>query len=193
MRAYTTGPPLAGVRLPRYLTLLHGNVTRLPEQPRTKFLQALRDDARRIGDAELDLMLGPDRRIDWRPRLTAAWLIGLDGRTSYREALAALLMESQAPYAGQGYCLALARFGAPADADFLAAYLDRFLPTDQPYDQRWALGALLHIDNRLGTAHAARFVSPGGLWHRSRFAADNPVDVARRMTKLCGIGEGLVE
>ncbi|WP_396781510.1 DUF6000 family protein [Microbispora sp. H10830] len=50
-------------------------------------------------------------RRDWRPRLTAAWLIGLDRRVRFRQAIGELLLSSEVCYAGQGYCFALANFG----------------------------------------------------------------------------------
>ncbi|MBD0741487.1 DUF6000 family protein [Streptomyces sp. CBMA152] len=63
--------------------------------------------------------------------------------------------------------MALSGFGTSADAALLAAYLDRYLPrADLFYDQPRALGALLHLDARLGTGHAARFLTPGGLWQQ---------------------------
>src|SRR6266508_4324505 len=44
----------------------------------------------------------------------------------------------------------LASFGTPQDAAVLTQYLDHYLPQAQlRYDQPWALGALLHIDERL--------------------------------------------
>lgn len=52
-------------------------------------------------------------------------------------------------------------------ASLLAAYLDRYLRRpDLYYDQAPALGALLHLDMKLGADHAARFLAPAGLWQQ---------------------------
>src|SRR4051794_25268551 len=103
----------------------------------------------------------------WRERRTSAWFISVAGRTEFRNRIAALLLESEVCCAGQAYCLALAGFGTTADADHLAAYLERYLPrSDLDYDQSWAMGALLHIDAALGTDHAGEFIAEDGPWHR---------------------------
>ncbi|MFI7315086.1 DUF6000 family protein [Streptomyces hygroscopicus] len=56
-----------------------------------------------------------------------------------------------------------------------ASYLDHYLPRDDcQYDQPWALGALLHIDELQGANHASRFLQPDGLWQhwaKGRFDA----------------------
>ncbi|GAA0433555.1 hypothetical protein Acor_07740 [Acrocarpospora corrugata] len=169
----------------RYMKLRGVNPLR-EESDRDVFNAALAEDARRISDADLDILLG----FEWRARLTAAWLIGLDVRTQFREALGELLLASELVYSGQGYCLALARFGRPEDAEILTAYLDRYLPqTDCHYDQDWAIGALLHLDAKLGTAHAQRFLGPEGLWHRSAFAGRDPLAAQRRTEQLCLFAE----
>lgn len=103
----------------------------------------------------------------WRERRTSAWFISITGQTEFRDRIAALLLESEVCCAGQAYCLALAGFGTTADADNLAAYLERYLARpDLDYDQPWAMGALLHVDAVLGTDHAARFIAADGPWHR---------------------------
>ena len=87
-------------------------------------------------------------------------------RDEWRDHLAEFLLASETCYAGRGHCFALARFCTAEDAEILTAYLDRYLPrTDLDHDQWYALGALQHIDAELGTAYAARFTAPGGLWH----------------------------
>jgi hypothetical protein len=192
-RRYVTGHPEHAGGHRRYLELLHGNFTALPEEQRGPFLRAMRDDARRISDAELEFMLQPGKMIDWRARLTAAWLIGFDRRTRFRALLGELLLASELVYAGQGYCFALTRFGQPEDAAILAAYLDRYLPqTDRHYNQPDALGGLLHLDYQLGTAQAARFLSPDGPWSRSAFGGRDPMSRADRMAVLCDIAEWIM-
>jgi hypothetical protein len=172
----------------RYTQLLGLNPLR--EEPgREGFEAGLAHDARQITDEDLHLLL----EFEWRSRLTAAWLIGLDQRSQFRHDLADLLLASQFVFAGQGYCLALARFGQPEDAEILMAYLDHYLPrTDCHYDQPWALGALLNLDERLGTDQAARFLAPGGLWHHSAFATTDPATCKQQTADLCALAERIM-
>ncbi|MFC5183620.1 DUF6000 family protein [Actinomadura harenae] len=161
---------------PRYLKLIGGRF----EAWDRRFRNALLRDARKISNPDLDRLLS----CGWRPRLTAAWLIGIDRRERYRSVLGDLLLESAGPYAGQGYCFALARFGQSEDADILAAYLDRYLPqTDCFYDQGPAIGALLHLDERRGTHRADRFT--GSLWQSSAFADQDPAAHHQAIARLC--------
>jgi uncharacterized protein DUF6000 len=162
----------------RYRALLHGNFAALGGPERTEFLRQLGDAAKQVTDQELgDLLDG-----DWRSRITAAWLIGTSRREQFRRRIGELLLESQVTFAGQGYCVALALFGTGADADILEAYLDRYLR--QPglrYDQDWAIGALLHIDD-------TRFARLEGLWRQ--WSAATPVDPAeqkQRIGVLCAL------
>ncbi|GIH27719.1 hypothetical protein Aph01nite_60290 [Acrocarpospora phusangensis] len=140
---------------------LPGSVLYLPDHEAIRFGRALAEDARQISDHDLGVLLDSE----WRARLAAAWLIALDRRVRFRERLTPMLLESELVHAGAGYCLALARFGEAEDAAILSAYLDRYLPqVERRYDQDDALGALMLVDDQLGTDHAARFLGPGGLW-----------------------------
>ncbi|MEV0382811.1 DUF6000 family protein [Nonomuraea sp. NPDC050643] len=166
----------------RYLKLLHGNFLALPEPVFRSFAGSLAKDAREITDDDLRVLLDSE----WRARLTAAWLIGMDRRTQHREQLGELLLESELVYAGQGYCFALARFGERRDAEILTAYLHRWLPeTNCRYNQDTAMGALLHLDEVHSAERAARFLGPGGLWERSALAGENPVRHKQHMQLLC--------
>lgn len=164
------GPIAPDVRR-RYLSLLGGlQPGEFPD--RTGFASSLARDAHRISDTDLSRLLD----FEWRSRLTASYLIGLDRRTQFRDRIGSLLLESRLVYAGVGYCFALSRFAQPEDAAILVAYLDRYLPrTDCNYDQGLAMGALLHLDQKLGTDHAQRFLVPGGLWQQSTFAERDPL------------------
>ncbi|MFD3555724.1 DUF6000 family protein [Streptomyces goshikiensis] len=145
----------------RYLVLKSGRFLR-PEWPHAEhFARHLIDDSATITDVELEALLS----YEWRSRLTAAWLIGVDRRATFRERIGDLLLASEFCFSGSAYCFALARFGTHADAEILAAYLDRYLPrTDLRYDQPAALGALLRLDAHLGTHHADHFTEPDGPW-----------------------------
>ncbi|MCK2213340.1 DUF6000 family protein [Actinomadura sp. ATCC 31491] len=170
----------------RYLELLGGNFLALPERVFRSFAGSLVRDARKITDDDLRVLLDSE----WRARLTAAWLIGMDRRAQFRERLGALLLESELVYAGQGYCFALARFGNERDAEILAAYLDRWLPeTSCLYDQDDAMGALLYLDELHSTERAARFLGPGGLWERSAVASADPIGRKEYLRLICGFAD----
>ncbi|NEB16619.1 DUF6000 family protein [Streptomyces coelicoflavus] len=146
----------------RYLKL-GGALLGMSERDRDTFLRKLGRAAGGISPRELDALL--DR--GWRECTAAAWLIAVAGRTEFRERLGGLLLASRGPFVGQAYCVCLASFGTSADADILEAYLDRYLPrADLYYDQTAALGALLLLDAKLGADHAARFLTPDGLWQQ---------------------------
>jgi hypothetical protein len=142
--------------------------------------------ARQISDEELALLLDGK----WRSQLTAAWLIGIGRRTRFRDRLAEMLLNSELVYSGQGYCFAFARFADESAAAALVAYLDRYLPDpDCYYDQHWAIGALLHLDERLSTEHASHFLSPEGLWARSAMRDQDPAELKEEMDRLCAFAE----
>lgn len=170
----------------RYMKLLGGRLLDWESPERDTFMQDLGRDARHITDRELSTLLDSE----WRSRLTAAWLIGLDHRTQFRDRLGALLLESEVVYAGMGYCLALARFGTAADAELLCAYLDRYLPqTDLHYNQDSAIGALLHVDKCLASNRADWFLAPGGLWESSAFGRFDPAELHRRLAGFCAFAD----
>lgn len=146
----------------RYLKL-GGSILRMTGRERSKFTRKLGKAADDISPRELGVLL----EGGWRERKTAAWLIAIAGRTEFRGRLGELLLASEAPYAGQAYCVALTTFGTSSDADILVAYLDRYLPRpDLYYDQATALGALLHLDTKLRADQGARFLAPDGPWQQ---------------------------
>ncbi|MFI6797410.1 DUF6000 family protein [Streptosporangium canum] len=183
VRRYVT--PGRGVAK-RYMDLLHGNFLDRPEPERSQFTRSLARAAKQITDEELHTLLDSE----WRARLTASWLIGLDRRSQFRSRIGELLLASELVYAGQGYCFSLARFEDTTDAALLVAYLDRYLPRlNCQYDQHWAIGALLRLDERLGTSHAARFLAPDGLWQHSAMKNQDPAEWQERIVKLCSIAD----
>ncbi|MFF0291046.1 DUF6000 family protein [Streptomyces sp. NPDC005262] len=146
----------------RYLKL-GGPLTRMTEPERTKFTRELGEAAGEITPRELTILL----EGTWRERKTAAWLITVARRTEFRERLGEMLLASEVCFAGSAYCVTFATFATPADADLLAAYLDRYLRRpDLYYDQPAAMGALLHLDAKLHADQAARFLTADGLWHQ---------------------------
>ncbi|WP_409239551.1 DUF6000 family protein [Streptomyces sp. PA5.6] len=169
----------------RYLRLNYG-IFRLSERERRRFARKLAKASATITRRELHLLLD----CGWRERKTAAWLIAIAGHTEFRPRLGELLLASEVCYAGHAYCIALATFGTSADAELLAAYLDRYLARpDLDYDQSSALGALLHLDVTHGTNRAAPFLAPDGPWHQwTRSQAHRQVEPAEweeTMARYC--------
>jgi Family of unknown function (DUF6000) len=161
----------------RYLKLLHGNFLDTATDERRAFVVALAEAATAATDRELNTLLDGE----WRSRLTAAWLIACDHRTRFRPRLRDQLLASELAYAGQGYCVAFARFGESRDADVLSEYLHRHLPqVESHFDQHWAIGALLTIDPVQGQ----EFLGPSGLWQQSAMTAHNPWEWKARIEKL---------
>jgi hypothetical protein len=170
----------------RYLKLLNGNFMAMDEAGRTLFLQQLTESARQVSDHELAVLLDSD----WRCRLTGSWLIALDRRQQFRQRIGELLLASEKPYEGQGHCLALARFATAADAELLAAYLDTYLPQrDKRYDQHWALGALMYLDEQLGASRASRFLAEGGLWEQWRRTEMKPAHLRELIRQVCSAAD----
>ncbi|SED51395.1 hypothetical protein SAMN04490357_5019 [Streptomyces misionensis] len=180
--------------LPRYLVLNSGRFLSPRWRHTNRFTRHLLADAATITDEELEALL----EYEWRSRLTAAWLVGVDRRERFRARIGDLLLASEVCYAGSAYCFALARFGTHADADILTAYLDHYLPrTDLHYDQPAALGALLRLDARLGTHHADRFTEPNGLWdewvrgaEHQGYPSYTPAEQRRWTDLLCEFANG---
>lgn len=183
IRRYVT--PRTG-SVARYLKLLNANFMTMDKTGRTPFLQQLAAAARQASDDDLAMLLDSD----WRSRLTASWLIALDRRQRFRPRIGDLLLASELPYAGQGYCLALARFATAADAELLAAYLDTYLTQpDKRYDQHWALGALLHLDEQLTASRADRFLTGGGLWQQWSRTEKTPAELRELIGQLCSAAD----
>ena len=84
---------------------------------------------------------------NWRARVAGAYLAALRRYDQFERHIGGHFLRSETPYAGQGYCLALARFGGAGVVTILRRYLDHYLTrTELIYDQCAAMGALLHID-----------------------------------------------
>jgi hypothetical protein len=171
----------------RYLKL-GGGILRMAPPERAAYV---REVGRVAGEATADELRFLLDEGGWRERKTAAWLIAVAGREEFRDRLGELLLASEVCYAGAAYCVALASFGTPADADHLVRYLDRYLRRpDLFYDQGPALGALQVLDSRLGDGRASRFLAPGGLWQQ--WSAGPPAKAARSPGALCASFERLL-
>ncbi|WP_327434634.1 DUF6000 family protein [Streptomyces sp. NBC_01236] len=179
----------------RYLKL-SGSLLRMRSPEYDRFVRDLAEDAGLITTQEIATLL----EGGWRERRTAAWLVAVARRTEFRERLGELLLASELCCAGLAYCVTLASFGTPRDADLLAAYLDRYLRRpDLAYDQTVAMGALVFIDLNLGGDQASRFLGPGGLWqqwlqdasHMQRTA--DPVTHLSLIRRLCAFVDECAE
>ncbi len=101
----------------------------------------------------------------WRERLVGSWFCGLKGWNQYGSAIGEALLASELVFAGKGYCFALACFADETSVKCLTQYLDAYLAQrEKLYDQNWAMPALMWIDQQNGTAFAAPYIAPGGLW-----------------------------
>ncbi|GAA2466299.1 DUF6000 family protein [Winogradskya humida] len=177
---------------PRYMNLPNG-ITMPTRIQKENFARDLGRDARQITDAELRTLLEPDRVMaNWRTRLVSAYLIAVDRRTQFRDAIGRLLLQGRTVSAGSGYSFALAAFGTDQDAETLGAYLDKHLPLVEERDaQPWALGALIYLDHRLGTDRAEHFLADG-IWERWAQAAPNQGDItsySESIEELCGLSQ----
>lgn len=146
----------------RYRKLIAGNFRDLPEERLLSFGNGLAADSLAITDGELSALLAED----WRGRPTAAWLIGFARRSRFAPELRSALLAAGEPYAGKGYCFALARFGGAEDARTLEVYLDTYLRRpDASSDCGWAMGALSAVRARTGSP-AGPSLTDSGLWRQ---------------------------
>ncbi|ELS56156.1 DUF6000 family protein [Streptomyces viridochromogenes] len=110
---------------PRCRDLKSGRVLRPGWPHAERFTRHLIDDAATITHAEWEALLG----YEWRSRLTAAWLIGVGRRATFRERIGDLPPASEFCFSGGAHCFTLARFGTHADAEILTGTE----PPDDPF------------------------------------------------------------
>jgi hypothetical protein len=165
--------PSSALIAPYYLKLLHGNLRRLKTED-LALLDDLRRVSRTISDDELNQLLAAP---NWRARLCGAWFIGLSRRTQFVGRLGALLLESAAVYAAQGYSLALALIGGHEPIDQLQKYLGKHLSdATKSSDLGWALGALHYLDPLAAREHMSE-----DLWRNKHI---DPLDAIRDFRDL---------
>jgi hypothetical protein len=160
--------------VPYYLRLLGG-----AQQPGfASAVRQLQAAVKDITDAEITALLD---EWNWRTRLIGGWIVALTRRRQFVDRIAALLIESDLVYAGQGYCAA---FGLIGDADccrHLRMYLGEYLPPKgRIYDQVWAIGALTYAEGQ----------SPVDLLVPELWDDMNPlvgIDVFRRSAEAVGM------
>jgi hypothetical protein len=97
--------------------------------------------------------------FDWRPRVTAAYLVALSGRSNFTDLIGRLLVRSDVCFAGAVYCLALAKFNNAEGISYLKQYLAYYLKqTELWFDQGDAMAALIFLDETNGTDIASEFM-----------------------------------
>ena len=144
-----------------YMLLLHGNFLHEPPAEKRRFSTQFRRAANALDSRELARWLN----APWRERLTAAWITAARRDESVRDQITTRLLASETCFAGQGLCVATARYQDHAASDTLTAYLTQYLPVgERQYDQEWAIGSLVWLDEMLGTNHADKFLSRPELW-----------------------------
>ena len=166
---------------PFYGLFLHGNC--LADQPcaepsRTGFQSMVTRAARAITPETARTLL----QAGWREAICAAWFIGIRQWAEFLPQMREAFLASEMCYAGQGYCVALACLPSEDSASALREYLGAYLPRpDLHYDQGYALGALLVVDEQLGRHHTAQYLDPGGAWEQWAAMFREPLpDVPRR-------------
>ncbi|MFJ8075385.1 DUF6000 family protein [Streptomyces sp. NPDC096176] len=168
----------------RYMKLHGWNITHMSDGRRDAFGRSLAEAARDVTDAELISLL----RGDWRASLTAAWLIGMDGRVAFRDLIGRLLLQRSAANPLRGYCFALVRFGTHEDAELLCSFLETSLsPDESVHAQNWALAGLQVLDVRLSTNYADRFLGTD-IWARWSGYSHGPEE-EKLIRFLCSFGE----
>ena len=154
---------------PFYLAILHGNyATRiLREAERERFNSAVTATLPTMTPAIAAQLISGH----WREAITGSWFAGLQRYEECQHQIGERLLASETCYAGQSHAFAMACFRNQASVDYLTAYLDTYLGRlDCDYDQDWAMGALMWIDQTMNERHSERFLEPNGPW--DRFTAD---------------------
>ncbi len=160
---------------PYYSKILHANYVRqLSTEEQLVFNQGVVTELSEIDKSIIARLLAPSDwdgdpiwSPDWKEKITGSWFCGLKGWQEFETIIGELLLSSKTWYAGQGYCFALACFATDESAAYLINYLEVYLPqTSLEYDQKWAMPALMWVDEQRGTYHSHRFLVAGGLWEQ---------------------------
>ncbi len=167
---------------PYYLKFMNGKFLRTqPQQPLA--IDALQGAIEQIDGETIDTLL---TNRNWRHRLAGACFAGLKLQYMDQDEIGKLLFASEAPYAGWGYCFALARFASTRSNQYLTLYLNTFLLRyHDEYDQGWALAALLWLDAQHQTDDAQIYLLPAGLWEN--FVRHRHVSVQERWKDIDAI------
>ncbi|ARV08307.1 hypothetical protein BTO05_01115 [Winogradskyella sp. PC-19] len=90
--------------------------------------------------------------FNWRTRIVGAYFASIMEFKTVEDIIGIHLLKSQVCYAGNGYCLTLAKFNTQNGIEYLKKYLDYYLTRkDLHYDQTGAMMALKWTDKINGT------------------------------------------
>lgn len=151
----------------------------MPRVRQRMFQWWLRRCARRATVADLTELLD----YGWAERLVAAWLIACASRDELRPRIAFDMSAPRPQMYLHQYCVALACLGTEQDARILSDYLIMSLASTEEDDlhcQADAMGALLYLDDSLGTHYAEAILVPGGPWTRWPRASRVSLEEERR-------------
>ena len=136
---------------------------------KSKLTAATSSIAQEITPEVIAQLLGEE---DWRTRTVGAYFCAIANMAQFEEQLGKLLLKSEVTFAGAGYCRALAVLNTDAGIHYLHEYLNHYLAQkDAHFDQRWAMAALIFLDDRNGTDEVEQhieaweaFVEHGSHW-----------------------------
>ncbi len=128
------------------------------------------------------------RPVGWRTRIVGAYVAACKDFNELTGWIGRLLLRSDAPYAGGGYCVALARFNTSEAAGFLIEYLDYYLTrSDLWYEQAVAMAAIAYLDDRNNTRNLAPMMAKWETFvaNKPRWDLDRSIEsFAQRMVQI---------
>lgn len=109
--------------------------------------------------------------LDWRHRITAALFSAIFCFDELEDHIGRLFLRSDVCFAGDGYCVAIARFNTERSSTILCEYLDYYLPRidELQFNQRTAFAALMHLDELNGTEYHCSYKLPPFAAHAHPF------------------------
>lgn len=154
--------------VPLYLELLNANFCRFTRQPadsrdKVEFEASF---CRALDKISPDVVKHLLSDLGWRTQLTASWFCAVKDFRQFQNLIASGLMNDRSQYASQGYCIALYSFADAESISCLCQYLEHWLIVDEVNQQPAVMQTLLCLDAKLGSDHAAKYTSEGGLWQR---------------------------
>ena len=164
----------------RFVKPYYLGLSALPEHPET--LTRFLNSCSSLDERTAEMLL---TEPEWRGRQTVSWMIGVNRWEQFVPQMVRQLLASEVVYAGSGYCVGLALIASEEAQNGLVEYLDTWLPEyDSPYDQHWAMGALIEVDRVRGTLEADRFLADDGLWDswlaaQPGWTTSEPVEVGK--------------
>lgn len=86
--------------------------------------------------------------FNWRPRLVGAYFTAVKGYEELIDVIGVHLIKSELCCVGFTYALVLAFFNNQKAIQYLRTYLDYYLTTVLPFDQRYIAEAVLYLDKK---------------------------------------------